>query len=110
MSYGPTVSEITRLRLLTGENSPESSWTAELLSDAITQRNGDIYAAAADIWKYKAAEIAANPTKWSADGGTYDFTEAYDHCLAEANRCMAMSQTAGGMIIDPTLEKIEEDE
>ena len=111
MSYdGPTASEIARLRLLVGENSDESAWTAEVLSEAIVERNGDIYAAASDIWRYKAAEMAANPQKWSADGGTYDFTDAYNRCLAEADRCMAMSQSAGGMIIDPTLRPIEEGE
>ena len=108
MSYaGPSQSEITRLRLLVGESSFESSWSSETLSDIIEQHGGDLYAAAADVWKFKAAEIAGNPTKWSADGGTYDFTGAHDYCIAEAARCQAMSASAGGMIIDPTLKPVE---
>lgn len=107
MSYTPTSGEITRLRLLTGENGTSSDWTDESLTEIIIERNGDVYAAASDVWTYKAAALAANPVKFSADGGAYDFSEAYQHCLDEAARCLAMSGTPGGMIIDPTLEPVE---
>ncbi len=108
MTYTPTASEITRVRLLTGETADGSAWTTQRIGEILTIRNGDVYAAAADLWEYKAAEIAANPDRFSVDGGTYEFTEAYQRCLAEASRCQTMSATAGGMIIDPTLERIEE--
>ena len=108
MTYKPTASEITRVRLMTGEAAEESTWTTQRIDQILTARNGDVYAAAADIWNYKAAEIAANPDKFSVDGGTYEFTEAYQRCLAEASRCQTMSASAGGMIIDPTLERIGE--
>lgn len=108
MSYTPTAAEITRVRLLTGENASGSDWTSEQISDILTERNGDIYAAASDVWTYKAAALASNPTSFSADGGSYNFQDAYERCLAEASRCLAMSETAGGMIIDPTLEKVAE--
>jgi len=107
MTYTPSASEITRVRLMTGESAEDSSWTTQRICQILTIRNGDVYAAAADIWSYKAAEMAANPDKFSVDGGTYEFTEAYQRCLAEAARCQTMS-SAGGMIIDPTLERIEE--
>ena len=108
MSYEPSASEIVRLRLLTGENAPGSDWTAETLSGIISERDGDIYAAAYDVWMFKAAAMASNPSSFSADGGSYNFAEAYDRCLQEANRCLAMSPAAGGMIIDPTLEEVQE--
>ena len=108
MSYKPTTSEITRVRLLTGETADGSAWTTQRIGEILTLRNGDVYAAAADLWEYKAAEIAANPDRFSVDGGTYEFTEAYQRCLAEATRCRTMSETAGGMIIDPTLEEVHE--
>ena len=107
MTYKPTASEITRVRLLTGETARDSEWTAERLSQVIADRNGDVYAAAADIWQSKAAAIAASPNKFSVDGGTYEFTEAYNRCLAEATRCQSMSTANNGMIIDPTLRRAE---
>lgn len=107
-SYAPSASEIVRLRLLTGENAPASDWTAETLSGIISEREGDIYAAAYDVWMAKAAALASGPTSFSADGGSYNFQEAYERCLQEANRCLAMSSTAGGMIIDPTLKEVAE--
>ena len=108
MSYAATASEITRVRLLTGENTGSSDWTGESISEIISERNGDIYAAASDVWNYKAAALASNPTSFSADGGSYNFEEAYERCLQEAARCLAMSEANGGMIIDPTLEVVEE--
>ena len=108
MTYTPTTAEITRLRLLTGENGASSDWTTEALTSILTDRNGDVYAAASDVWTYKAAALASNPTSFSADGGSYNFQDAYERCLAEAARCLAMSETNGGMIIDPTLGEVEE--
>ena len=93
--------------MLTGEMNG-SDWTTEQISAILSERNNDVYAAASDVWTYKAAALAANPVKFSADGGTYDFTEAYQHCLDEAARCLAMSGTPGGMIIDPTLKPVGE--
>lgn len=107
MTYTPTASEITRVRLLTGETDAASEWTDARISEILILRNGDVYTAAADIWTYKAADLAANPDKFSVDGGTYEFTQAYDRCLAEAARCQSMSDTNKGMIIDPTLGRIE---
>ena len=102
-----TMAELTRLRLLTGENGT-SDWSNEALTAIINERNGDIYAAASDVWTYKANALAASPVKFSADGGTYDFSNAYEHCLSEAARCLSMSETASGMIVDPTLKPVGE--
>ena len=49
--------------------------------------------------------MASAPTKFSVDGGTYEFTEARQRCLDEAARCASLSGCA--MIIDPTLKKVE---
>ena len=108
MSYTATLSEITRVRLLTGENTDNSDYSEELISGFIADRNGDLYAAAADIWRCKAAVLAANPTSFSADGGTYNFEDAYNRCISEAERCESMSPSMHRMIIDPTLEPVEE--
>ena len=107
MTYTPTTSEITRVRLLTGEAGEGSTWTDQIISQTLTNRNGDVYAASSDIWTFKAADMASNPDKFSVDGGTYEFSEAYQRCLDEAARCMSMSETAGGMIVDPTLKRVE---
>lgn len=105
MTYTPTASEITRLRLLTGEASDGSDWTTQRLIDILTARNGDVAMAASDVWTYKAAAMASAPSKFSVDGGTYEFTEARQRCLDEAARCAAMSSC--GMIIDPTLKVVQ---
>lgn len=103
----PESAEVIRVRMLTGEMAG-SDWTTEQISAILSERNNDVYAAASDIWTYKAAALAASPVKFSADGGTYDYSEAYQHCLDEAAKCMAQSTTAGGMIIDPTLKPVGE--
>jgi len=105
MTYRPTSSEITRLRLLTGEASEGSDWTTQRLDEILVARNGDVALAASDVWTYKAAALASSPDKFSVDGGTYEFTAARQRCLDEAARCAAMSST--GMIIDPTLKRVE---
>jgi len=102
----PESAEVIRVRMLTGELSG-SDWTTEQISAILSERNNDVYAAASDVWKYKAAALAANPVKFSADGGTYDFSEAYERCLAESAKCLAQSTAFGGMVIDPTLKPVE---
>ena len=104
MNYTPTLSEITRVRLLTGENTDNSDYSVELIAGFIADKNGDLYAAAADIWRCKAAALAANPTSFSADGGTYNFEDAYNRCLEEAARCESLAASVTRMIIDPELE------
>ena len=110
MTYTATLSELTRLRLLTGENTDASDYTDAALSEAIAEQDGDIYAAAASVWRWKAAALASSPTQFSADGGSYNFQDAYQRCLDEADRCQAMSEKFGGMLIDPTLKPVEEED
>ena len=110
MTYTATLSELTRLRLLTGENTDASDYSDASLSEAIAEQDGDIYAAAASVWRWKAAALASSPTQFSADGGSYNFQDAYQRCLDEAERCDAMSAKFGNrMLIDPTLKPVEED-
>ena len=105
MSYTPTNTDIMRVRLLTGEADEGSDWTTQRISQILIERGGDTAMAASDIWTYKAAAMASAPSKFSVDGGTYEFTEARQRCLDEAARCAMMSGC--GKIIDPTLQKVE---
>ena len=106
MTYTPTSTDIMKVRMLTGEMDESSEWTTQRIIDVLAERNGDAALAASDIWTYKAAAMASAPSRFSVDGGTYEFTEARERCMAEAARCAAMS-TGGAMIIDPTLKKVE---
>lgn len=104
MSYTPTAAEITRLRRMVGEYPEEnSSYSYDDLAGVIESREGDLHAAAADVWGWKAAEVA-NLFDWSADGGDYKQSVLYERYQANAEAERAQSATTGGMIIDPTLE------
>lgn len=110
MTYTATTEQINTIRRMTGEFPAASSDYSDVEISALIEKwAGDIYAAAADVWKFKAAALASNPVKFSADGGTYDYTDAYQHCLDEAQKCTAMSPTlsASAMIIDPELKPVE---
>ena len=108
MTYTPTESEITKLRRMTGEYpASNSSYTDEELSEVLVNRNGDIHAAAHDVWCWKAAAVAGL-FDFSADGGDYKQSVLYDRYLANAASEKAQSPLLCGMIIDPTLEQVEE--
>jgi len=108
MSYTPTAAEITQLRRMTGEYpASSSSYTDADLTQVIADRNGDLHAAAFDVWTWKAAAVAGL-FDWSADGGEYKQSVLYDRYLANAEAEKAQSALLCGMIIDPTLEKVEE--
>lgn len=108
MTYTPTESEITKLRRMTGEYpASNSSYTDEELSEVLVNRNGDIHAAAHDVWCWKAAAVAGL-FDFSADGGDYKQSVLYDRYLANAAAERAQSPLLCGMIIDPTLEQVEE--
>ena len=108
MTYTPTESEITKLRRMTGEYpASNSSYTDEELSEVLVNRNGDIHAAAHDVWCWKAAAVAGL-FDFSADGGDYKQSVLYDRYLANAASEKAQSPLLYGMIIDPTLEQVEE--
>ena len=107
MTYTATESEILQLRRMTGEYPANTSsyWDGEL-ADVISQRNGDLHAAAYDIWTWKAAAAAAL-IDWSADGGDYKQAVLYERYKANAEAEKAQSASLGSFIIDPTLKPIE---
>lgn len=108
MTYTPTESEITQLRRMTGEYpAGTSSYTDEELSNVLVNRNGDIHAAAHDVWCWKAAAVSGL-FDWSADGGDYKQSVLYDRYLQNAAAEKAQSPLLCGMIVDPTLEQVEE--
>ena len=107
-TYTPTASEVNTLRRMTGEYPEEtSSYIYVDLSDAIAARNGDLHAAAYDVWTWKAAAVSAL-IDWSADGGDYKQAVLYERYKANAEEEKAQSSLLSGMIIDPTLEYAEE--
>jgi hypothetical protein len=105
MTYTATASEIARLRRMVGEHPATSSeYSNEELGDVIATREGDLHAAAYDVWTWKASAAAAL-FDWSADGGDYKqgtLCERYKQNAIEEWRQSAM---CCGMIIDPTLKK-----
>lgn len=107
MTYTPTEAEITRLRRLTGEYpAGTSAYTDSELSDALEVRNGEIHAAAYDVWTWKAAAASAL-IDWAADGGDYKQAALYDRYKANALAEWRQSPLCG-MIVDPTLKPVEE--
>ena len=107
MTYTPTAAEIAQLRRMTGEYpASSSSFTDAEMSSIIEARNGDMHAAAYDVWSYKAAAAAAL-IDWSADGGDYKQSVLYERYKANAEEERAQSPTIGSMIIDPTLKRVE---
>lgn len=107
MSYTPTETDIKQLRLITGEYPAETSaYTDEDLTAVLEVRDGDIHAAASDIWTWKAAKVASQ-FDFSADGGDYKMSVLYDRYKANAEAEKAQSAILSGKIIDPTLEKVE---
>lgn len=108
MSYTPTSAEILTLRRMTGEYpASTSNYTDQELTAVITERSGDLHASAYDIWSWKAAAVAGL-FDWSADGGDYKQSALYDRYMANAEAEKAQSALLCGMIIDPTLECVEE--
>ena len=107
MSYTPAPSEIAQLRRMTGEYpAGDSGYSDEELSAAIAARNGDLHAAAYDVWTWKAA-AAASLFDWAADGGDYKqaaLYERYKQAALEEWRQSAM----GAVIVDPTLKPVTE--
>ena len=78
MSYTPTETDIKQLRLITGEYPAETSaYTDEDLTAVLEARDGDIHAAASDIWTWKAAKVASK-FDFSADGGEYKMSGLYN--------------------------------
>lgn len=106
MSYTAAEAEILTLRRSTGEYPAESSgYSDEELAGVIESRNGDLHAAAYDVWMWKAAAAAAL-FDWSADGGDYKQSVLYDRYKANAEAEKALSPLFSGMIIDPTLRLV----
>lgn len=110
MSYAATEAEIIRLRRMTGEYPAETSGYSDLeLSSIIETREGDLHAAAYDVWNYKAAAAAAL-IDWSADGGDYKQSVLYDRYKANAEAERQLSSTLCRMIIDPELYEVRSEE
>lgn len=107
MTYTPTSEEILQLRRMTGEYPADTStYTDAELSTVIENRDGDLHAAAYDVWTWKAAD-AASKIDWSADGGSYQQSVLYDRYKANALAEWRQSQMLCKMIIDPTLKPVE---
>ena len=103
-TYTPTAAEIIQLRRMTGEYPAETSGYTDLeLSAIIETREGDMHAAAYDVWNYKAAAAAAL-FDWAADGGDYKQSVLYDRYKANAEAEKAQSALFSGMIVDPELQ------
>ena len=107
MSYTPTETEITLLRLRVGEADTEKSpYSDAVLTELLTKYNGDPHAAAYEIWSWKAAAVASL-FDWKADGGEYDQSVLYDRYKANAEAERLLSATLCRMIIDPELKEVE---
>lgn len=82
---------VETLRKMTGEVG-NSDYSDADLSAILESSNGDLNQAAATVWEWKAAAIATN-YDFSADGGTYNRSQAYEHCKKQAahyrSRCKA---------------------
>ena len=108
MSYTPTETEIKTLRKLTGEYPAEtSSYTDAELAETLENREGDIHAAAYDVWTWKAAAASAL-IDWAADGGDYKQAVLADRYKANAEAEWKQSSLCR-MVIDPTLKCVEEE-
>lgn len=106
MTYTPTAAEITQLRRMTGEYpAQDSSYSDEELGMAIETREGDLHAAAYDVWTWKAA-AASDLIDWSADGGDYKQAALYDRYKAQALEEWRQSRLCG-MIVDPELQAVK---
>lgn len=107
MTYTANAAEISQLRRLTGEYpSQTSDYKDGELAEAIENRNGDLHAAAYDVWTWKAAAVSSL-IDWSADGGNYKQGELYERYKANALAEWHQSSLCT-MIIDPTLKPVEE--
>jgi len=103
MTYTPSEAEVTQLRRMTGEYPASTSGYTDLeLSAAIEAREGDLHAAAYDVWTWKAAAASAL-IDWSADGGDYKQAALYDRYKAQALEEWRQSKLCG-MIVDPELQ------
>lgn len=108
MTYTAAETDIRALRRITGEHPAEtSSYTDEELAEVLETRQGDIHAAAYDVWMWKAASVASL-FDWSADGGDYKQSVLYDRYKANAEAEKAQSELLSGIIIDPTLKEVME--
>lgn len=106
--YTPTAAEITVLRRFTGEYPAENSaYTDEELTSVLAEWEGDVHAAAYNVWMWKAAAVS-NLFDWSADGGSYKQAQLYDRYKANAEAELALSDKYGGNLVDPTLKPVEE--
>lgn len=83
--------KLALLRKMTGEVG-NSDYSDADLSAILESSNGDLNKAAATVWEWKASAIATN-YDFSADGGTYNRSQAYEHCKKQAahyrSRCKA---------------------
>lgn len=102
------LSDIARLRRMTAELAG-GSYSDEELSDIIdsyeaVDKDGnfpgsnqwtetyDLHAAAVEVWEAKAAVVHAQHD-FSADGGSYQSSQVYDHCMDQARYHRARSRT-----------------
>lgn len=74
--------EVEKLRRLTGEVGSTDYSDADLES-VLSDQGGDINLAAAAVWEWKAAALAAK-FDFSVDGGDYQQSQVYAHCQKQA--------------------------
>jgi len=102
MSY--TTAQINKLRRLTAEPSTSEVYTNTVLEEVLDEFDGDLYAAAAEIWDEKAAAVSGN-YDFEADGGKFSRSQMAAQYTENANKYRAMA----GFDIDPE-EIIGDDE
>lgn len=102
MSY--TASQIAKLRRLTAESATSEVYTDTVLGEVLDEFDGDLYAAAAEIWDEKAAAVSGN-YDFNADGGNFSRSQMFAQYTKMADKYRAMA----GFDIDPE-ELISDDE
>ena len=83
-----------RLRRLIAEPANQTPWTDETLAGYLDRRDGDLWAAAADVWEEKAAGVAA-AYDFSADGHSLSRSQLPTQYLRQATMCRSRARIQG---------------
>lgn len=95
------MSELTeQLRRLTNENAEDSEYTEDELTAKISDRLGDVYLAAADVWREKAA-AAADLVDITEGNSRRSWSKAYEQALAMAS-AMETQSPSEATALQPT--------
>ena len=86
------------------EPTNSAVYTDTILGEVLDEFDGDLYAAAAEIWDEKAAAVAPN-FDFSADGGNFSRSQMYAQYTETANKMRAKA----GFVLDPEELEVDED-